>query len=103
MRVSRHGEKRIRQRVGIPRRSVERLARVILERGTRREAHKGRLRRYLDRKYEGTVASKKGSVIDVILYGGTIYVIADETILTAYKLPSKLVRRKRYREREAAE
>lgn len=89
VRVSRHGRERAVQRLGIPRRAVERMARRAFAAGVERLQTKGDLRRYLDNKYR--IEAREPQYMRV--YGEHVYIFGlDGTFVTTWRLPSSLRR-----------
>ena len=83
--VTRHGEKRVRQRVGINKKAVAKNADNALAHGIDYARAKGRLKRYiawLFNKYGGN-----GNNIRV--YNGYVYVFHDDILITILFLPNE--------------
>ena len=83
--VTRHADKRIRQRVGIPRRAIVPHVQKVFGCGTHRLSTKGNLYRYLDKKYH-----VNRSANNVVLHGLFIYFFRDDTLITVLDVPPSL-------------
>lgn len=80
--LTKHGEKRLRKRGGIPKRIAPRLAEEALLNGKRQKDFKGAFRGYLDKK--GMESGKTP-----IVYRGQIYFFVDTTLITMFPIPGK--------------
>ncbi|KKN98475.1 hypothetical protein LCGC14_0145860 [marine sediment metagenome] len=87
MKVTHHGKKRMRQRIGT---YSENLLRKVLEQGKSVKDLKGRLKRYI----EDRMRDSSGEPKKVLLYGHQIYVFTEQAdvFITTYSLPSPLRR-----------
>lgn len=79
MNISRHGDVRARERIGIPRKAVERAARKALTHGATVDDYSGTLGLFLRYK------QRDGTRVRV--HGGFVFVFADETLVTVIPLP----------------
>lgn len=82
--VSEHGTKRVRARLGIPKKSVEREAERALTHGKSRHELSGSIRRYLDRLYHN-----EGGHGDFRIWNGSVFIFRDGVLATAWPLPGK--------------
>lgn len=86
-RVSKHGAKRIRSRMGIPKKSVDNQFRIALEKGLRHCDTQGNLKKWMTRQTLGY--GKKG--IHCILHNGHCFITHNfETLITVIPIPSNL-------------
>ena len=85
LQVSRHGERRARQRVGIPKKAVDRMARTALERGIGHEQATGKLRDYIGWLYE----KYDGNGNNIRVYGDKVYVFHDAILITVLNVPGE--------------
>ena len=97
--VTKHGEKRMKSRCGIPKRAARRNAQTAYEKGLTYEEAKGKLKKFIDTK-NGTT-----ELTDVRIWNGNVYVFYGEALITVYPIPRKyskreLETRKRRREIE---
>lgn len=84
MRITRHGEDRANERVGLNKKALKRLMPRVLKNGVMRAEVTGSLRRYLDKLF---LKYKSGNNIRV--YGEHIYIIQNRTLITVLPLPTK--------------
>ena len=85
--VTKHGEKRMKTRCGIPKRAAQRNAQTAYEKGLNYENTTGKLKKYIDSKNEST------QITDVRIWNGNVYVFFGEALLTVYPLPKKYTKR----------
>lgn len=96
--ISEHGEMRAVERLGIPRRSVARMAARAFAIGIEREQTRGDLRRYLDGKFH----NGRGATT-LRVHGQSVYVFGvDGTFVTTFRLPRHLLNRKHAASRQEA-
>lgn len=81
--VTDHADLRVRKRLGIPRRAVEKQVAQALEHGATHSQFTGKFRRYLDGVF---LAERKASNMRV--YGGYLYIFAGEDLITCWALPT---------------
>lgn len=104
LQVSRHGECRARQRVGLPKRAVERNAQRALVEGIGYLEASGALRRYLGWLYE----RYDGNGNNIRIYNGYVYVFHDALLITVlfvpleYRKRAEAVQKKRRNDLESA-
>lgn len=83
MRVTRHGEDRVRQRLGLPKRIVDKYVASALESGRSQADFKGAFRKHLDRL--GIENHTRP-----IVHNGFIWIFgADNVLITVYVVPVK--------------
>jgi len=80
-----HGDKRIRKRLGIPRKAAQSHSDRARKEGFPRTHFTGRLRRYLDKLWH-----EGGKTHDYRIFNGAVYVFAGETLITVWVLPQSL-------------
>ena len=85
LRVSKHGSKRARKRVGIPKKAVDRMARTALERGIGYRESTGKLRNYIGWLYE----KYDGNGNNIRVYGDKVYVFHDAILITVLNVPGE--------------
>ena len=83
MQITRHGDKRTRQRVGIPRQSVGRNVAAALEYGVSHDEATGHLRRYIAWLYN----RYDGNGNNIRVYNDKVYVFHDAYLITVLNLP----------------
>lgn len=82
MKVTKHGDKRVRQRIGIPRKAVEKLSVAARADGRKPADFTGSFRKYLDwtsREYMSTP----------LVYHGYIWAFAGDKLITVYSVPTR--------------
>lgn len=85
--VTKHGEKRMKSRCGIPKRAARRNAQTAYDKGLNYENATGKLKKYIDSKNEST------EITDVRIWNGNVYVFFGEALLTVYPVPRKYSKR----------
>ena len=98
MEIRKHSQKRIKERVGIPKKAAERNAANALEKGLKREECTGRLRRYFDFLF---LSHRKGGKARI--YNNHVYIFTvQDSLITVIPLPNahkdtvnKLIAKKR--------
>lgn len=84
--VTKHGEKRMRKRVGISKHSVCRMAEIVYEKGIRFCDTKGRVHRYLEE-----VCNRGEAGNELVLHGNNIYIYRNSCLITVWPLPGKVL------------
>lgn len=82
MKISRHGDKRVRERIGIPRKAVAKLSSEALAQGRGQNDFKGSFRKYLDwlgREY----------LTAPLVHNGYIWIFSHDKLVTVYPVPNK--------------
>jgi len=82
--ITKHAEKRVRQRIGLPKKSVESHIELVFEYGLQSKDFSGSFKRYLDKFY-----FSRGSANKAILYNGFIYLCKGDVLITVIKCPNK--------------
>ena len=85
VKVSDHASKRLRERMGANKKSVERIVTIAHSKGKSRKDFKGRMGRYLDGLY---LKYRKGNGIRV--YGDIVYIFQGRTLITVFHIPKGL-------------
>lgn len=85
--VTTHAEKRAKQRLGLPRKAVKRLATEALESGVPREKFGGSIRRYLDKVY-----LSKEKEPDIYIKAQNLFIFQNDIFITAWALPRRYQR-----------
>ena len=83
MYVTKHGNKRSRERIGIPKKAVDRNAKNALENGLTHGQTRGGLKRYLDFLY----FHGNGEANNMRVYGDHVYLFHDEILITVLNVP----------------
>lgn len=82
--VTRHGEKRIRKRIGLPKKTVQRLADAALVEGSRHSDFAGSFRKYLDAVY-----LEHRNANNMRVYRGNLFLFNGSTLITCWVLPNR--------------
>lgn len=86
LRVSRHGAKRVRERLGLPKSSVQKNAEKALKYGCERFEASGPFRRYLD-----AIFWEYGTANNLRVYNRFLYIFCGETLVTVLNIPLKYI------------
>lgn len=89
MRMTTHASARMRERMGVPKRAVAKLAETALSEGKRHSDFAGSIRRYLD-----GVFLQHRSATNMRVYAQHLFIFDGETLITAWMLPPKFRNRK---------
>lgn len=82
--VTEHGELRVRKRMGLPRKAVEKMAQTALEIGSRHGHFSGSFRRYLDGVY-----LYQRTANNLRVYAGYVFLFDDADLITCWNVPGK--------------
>lgn len=83
--VTDHADLRVRKRLGVPRKAVDRQVAKALAEGATHADFSGAMRRYLDH-----VFLKERRANNIRVHAGHIYLFAGNSLITCWPLPSKL-------------
>lgn len=87
MRISKHAEKRLKQRGGFNKKTHVRIAQRAFKEGVVLARTKGRLRKWMSRLYG---YNKKAD--NIRLYGGMAYIFHDGVLVTVIQIPAYLMK-----------
>ena len=82
--VTQHGADRVRERVGVPKRAVARMADKAFADGAKHSDFAGSMRRYLD-----GVFLEHGNANNMRVYNQHLFLFAGATLITAWPVPQK--------------
>jgi len=82
MKSTKHGAKRIRERIGLKKKAVERLAKQAFERGIPHQDTTGRLRKYLDKLLIN------GNANQIKIHSRQVWLFKNDLLITTWGLPS---------------
>lgn len=82
--VSRHGEQRVRKRMGLSKKAVEKLAYEAMRDGKRRSDFSGSFRRYLDKLW-----FSNNQVAEIIVHSGFVFIFINAKLVTMWNVPTK--------------
>jgi hypothetical protein len=84
MQVTKHSEARSRERLGIPKKAVAKMATEALERGKRHSDFSGSIKRYLD----GVFLTCR-SANNMRVHAQHLFLFNGETLITVWQIPPK--------------
>lgn len=84
VRLTRHGTKRVSQRIGLPKKAVRKNAVRALKYGVSQSEARGKLRNYLNGIY-----SIEETANNLRVYNRYVYVFVDEYLITVLHVPKK--------------
>ena len=98
MKVTRHSVQRAGERMGLPKKAVERQAALALVKGLRHSETNGSLNRYFTHLFFSHRTAN-----NIRIYNEHVFIFDEETLVTVLKLPNeyKFVVRKQINRREA--
>lgn len=85
--VTKHAQKRLKQREGIGRSAAERKAQMALEKGYTHTQTKGKLKKWMDGKF-----LSYGTVNNMRVYGDKLYCFHDDVLITVLQIPQVIVK-----------
>ena len=83
--VTDHAQKRIKERLGINKKSIQKVSDKALSLGLKHSETTGRLKKYADSLY---LKKKRG--FNIRIYSEKVYLFANETLVTVLPLPTDL-------------
>jgi hypothetical protein len=87
VRVSNHGNKRIRSRCGVPKKSVARIAKMAFDQGIRHCETTGALNKYITAQYFYNETAN-----NIRIYADKVYIFSGEILVTVLELPHRFRR-----------
>jgi hypothetical protein len=85
VKITEHGDKRVRKRCGVPRKAVSRMAEKAFENGIKHSDTQGKLNKYMTLLF-----FKNTNANNIRIYGDKVYIFAGKTLITQLDLPNKL-------------
>lgn len=83
--VSKHAEQRMKERLGLNKRSIARIAEKAYMNGIRRKDTKGMLSKWIDGVY-----LKNKNANNIRLYGDMLYIFCDNILVTVFQIPTNM-------------
>jgi hypothetical protein len=83
--ITDHANKRVKERVGLPKKAIKKYAQAAFDKGIRHSSAKGRLKRWLDSLY---LERKKANNLRVL--GRHVYVFNNNALITVLHLPHRM-------------
>jgi hypothetical protein len=84
MKLTKHATNRIKERIGIPKSSAEKMGNLALTKGICHNQTSGSFRKYFDFLY-----LSHGNANNVRVYGEMVYLFNNETLITVFPLPNE--------------
>jgi hypothetical protein len=85
LKVTDHAKKRLVERIGINKRSTEKLSQIAFRDGLSHNDLTGILKKYVDKVY-----LKERKANNIRIYGTNVYLFKDTTLITVLRLTSRL-------------
>lgn len=85
--ITKHAKKRMKQRCGVNKKSMDRIAEIAYENGLKHGELTGNLKKYVDGLY---LKHKAGNQIR--LYGDKVYIFHDKRLITVFQIPNNLMK-----------
>lgn len=87
VRASRHARQRMKERCGLPRKSVDRITERAFNQGITHQETSGSLRKWVDELYLSHETAN-----NIRLYGDKVYLFAEGTLITVIQIPNNLIK-----------
>lgn len=87
IKVSKHAEQRMRERCGLNKKSIERIAQKAYNKGIKHESTKGRLHKWITGVY-----FKNTKANNIRLYGDMLYIFCDNVLVTVFQIPHSIAK-----------
>jgi len=84
VKISDHGNKRVRSRCGIPKKSVEKLTKDAFHKGITHAETTGSLNKFITAEY---FYNQKAN--NIRIYNDKVFIFAGETLVTVFNLPQR--------------
>ena len=81
--ITKHADKRIQERIGLPKRARDRIAEKVYRDGLTHKEATGRLHDYFTYLYH-----KNHTINNIRIYNNQVFLFADTTLVTVLNLPS---------------
>lgn len=85
VRVSKHASQRLKERCGLKKKSVHRMADIAFMKGMKEEDTSGQLNRFMVKLYCTNMDAN-----NIRIYGNYIYIFCGETLVTVLHVPHRL-------------
>ena len=87
MKVTRHAKDRLKERNGLNKKSIERIAKRALEEGIPHSRTKGQLNKWITARYFSNQSAN-----NIRLYGDKAYIFNNEILITVLQIPARLMK-----------
>ena len=84
--VTKHAKRRMKQRCGIGKKSAERMAKIVFDKGLKHCDLNGNLKRWVDSLY-----FRNQTANQIRLYGDAAYIFHNNTLITVIPIPDNLL------------
>lgn len=85
--ITKHAQKRLKERCGLNKKASERLAKLAYEHGIKHNETTGNLRKWVDSQYFYNETAN-----NIRLYGDKAFIFSDYKLITVLQIPHNLVR-----------
>lgn len=85
VRVSRHAKQRLKERCGLNKKAVQRMAETAFEKGVRHDETCGQLNKWFTTLFHVNSAAN-----NIRIYGNFAYIFCDNTLVTVLSVPKRL-------------
>lgn len=86
MLITKHAEKRIRKRLGVPRSAVDKIAQDAFDNGIRHSEVSGRVKRFID----GQFLHNENHADNIRIHNRYVFIFKKDTLITVFGLPERL-------------
>jgi len=83
--VTKHAGKRLKSRLGLPKKAAQRHAEMVFQAGARHRDVRGRLKRYMDKMF-----LQHKTATEMRAYGQHLYLFCGSNLVTVLQLPSNM-------------
>lgn len=83
--ITRHAEQRMRERLGLNKKSIERMAQRAYESGMHHNETKGNLNKWITSIY-----FKNKNANNIRIYGNMLYIFCNDILVTVFQIPHRL-------------
>lgn len=83
--VSKHAKKRIKERIGVPKRCSESVAQKAFDSGVSHSASKGRLKRWISKLF-----LEKKEADNIKIFGNHVFLFRGKFLITVMHLPKEM-------------
>ena len=87
IKVSRHAEMRMRERCGLNKKSIERMAQKAYDNGIKHNQTKGSLNKWVTSVY-----LRNENARELCIYGDYLYIFDDGILVTVFRVPNNLLK-----------
>lgn len=87
--ISNHARKRIRKRVGLPKKSVDKFVSEAMKNGVHYKNNTGKIKGYLDKAGRIHCSTSAGKSINLDEYRGYVFIVDSGTSMTVWLIPGE--------------